>query len=57
MSKEIKPSNFTFREQFKAHNYLSPVMIEELLDKVDDLTREVKRSVELRPTWQSHYAR
>jgi outer membrane murein-binding lipoprotein Lpp len=43
MNKEIKLSNFTFREHFKIHGYLSPEMIEELLEKVDDLEDKVSK--------------
>jgi hypothetical protein len=42
MNKEYRNSNNSFREHFTVHNYLSPEMIEELLDKVDEL--EVKVS-------------
>jgi enoyl-CoA hydratase/carnithine racemase len=41
MNKEYKPVNNTFREHWKLHNYLSPSMIEELMDKVDDLEAKV----------------
>lgn len=41
MNKEYKPSNNSYREHWKLHGYLSPTMIEELLDKVDDLEREI----------------
>lgn len=45
MNKEIKPSTNSFREQFHLHNYLSPKMIEELLDKVDDLEIELRECI------------
>jgi hypothetical protein len=41
MNKEYKPVNNTFREHWKLHGYLSPSMIEELLDKVDDLEVQI----------------
>jgi hypothetical protein len=41
MNKEYKSVNNSYREHFKLHNYLSPEMIEELLDKVDDLEEKV----------------
>lgn len=44
MNKELKPSNYTFCEHFKLYGYLSPTMIEELLDKVDDLEHYITQS-------------
>lgn len=41
MTKEYKPSNNSFREHFKLYGYLSPTMIEELLDLVDDKDNEI----------------
>jgi hypothetical protein len=43
MNKEYKSINNSYREHFKLYNYLSPEMIEELLDKVDDLEEKVSR--------------
>jgi hypothetical protein len=43
MNKEYKAINNSHREHFAVHNYLSPEMIEELLDKVDKLEVEVSR--------------
>jgi hypothetical protein len=43
MNKEYKPLNYSYREQFRTHNYLSPEMIEELLDKVDNLEERVSQ--------------
>lgn len=57
MNKNYKPINSTFREHFKIHGYLSLEMIEELLDKVDDLEREIQRCYEMQPSWQRQYAR
>jgi hypothetical protein len=45
MNKEYKPVNNTFREHWKLHNYLSPSMIEELMDKVDDLKQELSECI------------
>lgn len=39
MNKNYKPSNNSYREHFHIHRCLSPIMIEELLNKVDDLER------------------
>jgi hypothetical protein len=41
MNKEYKPVNISYREHFKLHGYLSLTMIEELLDKVDELEGRV----------------
>jgi hypothetical protein len=41
MNKEYKSINNSFREHFKLYNYLSPEMINALLDKVDDLEEKV----------------
>jgi hypothetical protein len=41
MNKEYKPVNISYREHFKLHGYLSLTMIEELLDKVDELEDQV----------------
>lgn len=41
MNKDYKPSNFSFREHWKLHGYLSPTMIEELLDLVNDKDDEI----------------
>jgi hypothetical protein len=43
MNKEYKSINNSYREHFKLYNYLSPEMIEELLDKVDDLEEKVSQ--------------
>ena len=57
MNKEIKPSNNSFREHWKLHGYLSPEMIEQLLDKVDDFEKEIE-GIKLRQAfWQRQYAR
>lgn len=45
MNKEYKPANNTFREHFKLYGYLSTAMIEELLDKVDSLNRELQECI------------
>ena len=42
MNKEYKPLNNSFRDHWKLHGYLSPTMIEELLDMVDDKDDEIK---------------
>jgi hypothetical protein len=62
MNKEYKPINNTYREHFKLHNYLSPEMIEELLDKVDDLEEkasqlesDVKYENEVDEYWKMKY--
>lgn len=46
MNKNYKPINFTFREHWKLHGYLSPTMIEELLDEVDDMDDEITELTE-----------
>lgn len=57
MNKEIKPSNNSFREHWKLHGYLSPEMIEQLLDKVDDFEKEIEGIKLRQPFWQRQYAR
>jgi hypothetical protein len=42
MNREYKPVNNSYREHFKIYGYLSPKMIEELLDKVDSLDNHVE---------------
>lgn len=63
MNKKFKPSNNSFHEHFKLHNYLSPEMIEQLLDKVDGLETEISilehLNLNLTSTadyWQEKYA-
>lgn len=46
MNKEFKPSNYSFRDHWKLHGYLSPTMIEELLDLVDDKDDEITELTE-----------
>lgn len=46
MNKEYKPLNNTYREHWKLHGYLSPTMIEELLDLVDDKDDEITKLTE-----------
>lgn len=43
MNKNYKPINNTFREHWKIHGYLSPAMIEELLDLLDDRDTEITK--------------
>jgi hypothetical protein len=45
MNKEYKSINNSYREHLKLHNYLSPEMIEELLDKVNDLEEKVSQLI------------
>ena len=40
MNKEYKASNNSYREHFKLHGYLSPTMIEELLDECEALKED-----------------
>lgn len=46
MNKEYKPLNNSYREHWKLHGYLSPTMIEELLDLVDDKDDEITKLTE-----------
>jgi hypothetical protein len=41
MNKEYKCTNNSHREHFKLFGYLPPAVIEELLEKVDDLEDEL----------------
>ena len=41
MNKNYKPINNSFREHWKLHGCLSPTMIEDLLDLIDDLVDAV----------------
>jgi hypothetical protein len=43
MNKEYKPVNNSYREHFKLHGYLSPAMVEEILDKVDELKEQSRK--------------
>lgn len=46
MNKNYKPINNSFHEHWKLHGYLSPFMIEELLDLVDDKDAEITKLTE-----------
>lgn len=46
MNENYKPINNSFREHWKIHGYLSPTMIEELLDLVDDRNDEITKLTE-----------
>ena len=46
MNKNYKPLNNSFREHWKIHGHLSPTMIEELLDLVDDRDAEITELIE-----------